>query len=91
MIKTYKIILKGKVQGVGLRKYLHKIATKQNICGYVENLDNGTVLMIAKSDEENLHTLIKLASKGSILAKVVCITVSEVNEEIKCNEFIIKY
>jgi acylphosphatase len=50
--KTYCIIVSGKVQGVGFRNSVYRIATRHGVAGHVRNLHNGTVEIIACADEE---------------------------------------
>lgn len=53
-----KIIFQGKVQGVGFRYTVNNFANQYNIFGYVENLDNGDVSLVADGKEENIDKLI---------------------------------
>ncbi|WP_157944999.1 acylphosphatase [Apilactobacillus quenuiae] len=47
MKRTIKFIIKGKVQGVGFRWSTKNWAEKNNIKGYVQNLSDGSVKIIA--------------------------------------------
>lgn len=50
---TYQLRIKGLVQGVGFRPYIYRLAHKHNIKGWVENRNDG-VIILAESKEENL-------------------------------------
>ena len=52
------IIVKGKVQGVYFRAFVKKSADQFNICGYVKNLANGELLIVANGDSENMRRFI---------------------------------
>jgi tRNA pseudouridine55 synthase len=60
----------GKVQGVGYRYFTEKIAKKLNILGYVKNLEDGTVEVVAQGKEEDLQKFIEQLKIGPFLAKV---------------------
>lgn len=60
----------GKVQGVGYRYFTEKIAKNLNIFGYVKNLEDGTVEVVAQGKEEDLQKFIEQLKIGPFLAKV---------------------
>jgi acylphosphatase len=53
-----KFIFYGKVQSVGFRFRADMLAKKYNIFGWVENNDDGSVLLIAEGGEANIEKLI---------------------------------
>ena len=55
MIKQIHLIYSGQVQGIGFRYAVLEIAGEQKVCGWVKNLDNGQVEIIAQADEEVLN------------------------------------
>lgn len=59
-MEASKIIVTGKVQGVGFRYFVYKLAKKLDVQGTVRNLDDGSVEIICQTDElEHFMTLIK--------------------------------
>lgn len=46
-MKTIKAIVSGKVQGVSYRMYTRSIARQLGVRGYVRNLNNGDVEIVA--------------------------------------------
>ncbi len=44
-----RIIVKGRVQGIGYRWFVQEIAQQENICGYVKNNIDGSVEIVAES------------------------------------------
>ena len=64
------IIVKGRVQGVYFRAYTQKQAVKLNINGFVRNLANGDVEIVACGDADALAQLVSWCHKGPMMAKV---------------------
>lgn len=50
-----EIVCHGEVQGVGYRQYVAKIARKFGLVGCVKNLEDGTVQIRCKGEEENIN------------------------------------
>ena len=76
-----RIIIKGKVLGVGFRCWLYKSAIQRNIDGWVKNKVSGEVeaLLIGKDTEVN--SIIKLCEKGPPSSKVIKINVNNYEKE----------
>lgn len=53
------ITIRGKVQKVGLRYRILGIADKLGVCGVVENLDDGSVLLICEAEPQALDKMIQ--------------------------------
>jgi acylphosphatase len=70
MIRSYKIIVKGKVQGVNYRYNAQAMAHKLNLTGFVRNTHDGDVLAHAEGEEENVHKFIEWCNTGPRLAEV---------------------
>ncbi|MGL5074493.1 MAG: acylphosphatase [Waterburya sp.] len=70
MLKKIRAVASGKVQGVGFRFYTQAQAQKLGICGYVRNLSNGDVEIVAEGEAEKLDALIDWAKSGSPSAVV---------------------
>jgi tRNA pseudouridine55 synthase len=60
----------GRVQGVGYRYSVKEKAQSLGIFGYVKNLEDGSVEVLAQGREENLQKLIEELKKGPFLARV---------------------
>jgi len=54
MRKLLHIYYSGKVQGVGFRFFTQRISEDLGILGWVKNLDDGRVEIVAEGKEENL-------------------------------------
>ena len=71
MIKSYKFIVSGKVQGVYYRKTICKNANQAQINGYVKNLPDGTVEASATfKNEKDLQQFREILQQGSVSSKV---------------------
>lgn len=81
-MKQIKIIVSGKVQGVGFRYYTHQKASELGLKGYVQNLINGKVEIIAVGQPEQIDALIEWARSGSPRAVVNALdTIESINDE----------
>lgn len=64
-MKAFHAIVTGKVQGVWFRDSTCREALKLNIVGWVKNLTDGTVEVIAEGNEDELQKLIDWLHVGS--------------------------
>lgn len=55
-----KMVVTGRVQGVGFRYMTKMVADKLHITGIVENMDSGQVYIEASGTPENLDDFIKM-------------------------------
>lgn len=58
MKKQYHLFFSGTVQGVGFRFTSRALAQKHKVCGWVKNLSDGRVEIIAESDKEKLDSFL---------------------------------
>lgn len=63
-------IISGKVQNVAYRAYAQDSATELGLCGFVRNLPDGTVELVAQGDKDTLKEFVEYLHEGSLLAKV---------------------
>ena len=84
--KTLRLVIKGKVQGVGYRDWLVGQASRLRVCGWVRNTHDGDVeaLLCGGACEE----LVKLARIGPPLAAVDSMSVTEADVEETPRHFI---
>ncbi|HUT80378.1 MAG TPA: acylphosphatase [Candidatus Bathyarchaeia archaeon] len=76
-----QIIVKGLVQGVSFRAYTNRKAKSLGLIGYVKNLANGDVEVIAEGSTEKIIELIKwLKTEGSPSSEVTEVIVEWSNE-----------
>ena len=53
------IIFNGRVQGVGFRFTAHRVAGRHQLTGFVRNLPNGSVEMLAQGQLENIDDCVR--------------------------------
>ena len=71
--KRYQLIVNGTVQGVCYRRFVKFQARELRLTGWVKNLDNGMVEIIAEGFEEDLNKLVELCYVGPTGSEVVFI------------------
>ena len=69
-MKKIQAIASGKVQGVGFRMYTQTKAEQLGVVGFVQNLSDGTVKIIAAGEDDQVDSLINWAKSGSPPAEV---------------------
>lgn len=87
---TYKIIVEGKVQGVFFRDSTKEKADKLKIRGTVENLDNGTVKIIAQGKEKALDKLVEWCKIGTEKSEVKKVNFKVIPDSDFLKNFIVK-
>lgn len=70
MEKQVEIIVNGKVQGVYFRKSTKEIASLLDLCGFVKNESNGTVLIHVRGSEAQVDQFITWCKIGPPSATV---------------------
>ena len=70
MKKRVHLWISGRVQGVFFRKTTQVVAKTLGICGWVRNLDDGRVEVVAEGEERDLKKLIEFCKRGPPLARV---------------------
>lgn len=90
-MKRVHIIVKGFVQGVFFRSNTKKAATELNLKGYVKNLDNGYVEVVAEGKEKELNKLIEFCKVGPSFSKVEDIDIKFGKPTKEFNNFEVRY
>ena len=70
------VYVSGKVQGVYFRATTREEARKQDVDGWVRNLDDGRVEAVFEGPEEDVESLIEFCHEGSKAARVDDVEVS---------------
>jgi len=65
-----RIFVSGKVQGVFFRQALKVMAKKNNVNGWVRNLQDGRVEAVMEGDIENISRLVEWSHGGPANARV---------------------
>ena len=69
-MQSYRYIVFGKVQGVFYRKFISQALMKKQFKGYVQNLSDGTVEVIAEVFDDDFDTFMHILKEGSPLSLV---------------------
>ncbi|KIY21489.1 MULTISPECIES: acylphosphatase [Mesobacillus] len=86
-----QIIVSGKVQGVGYRYYTQMKAIQFGITGWVRNLREGGVEILASGAKDNLEKFIDEVRRGNPFSTVDHIEVNEIENTETYKSFAIKY
>ena len=78
MAQGVRLLIKGRVQGVGYRYFTMREAQKYGIKGYVRNLPDGSVEVVYIPNENEAEFIERL-KQGPFLARVDSITKSYVS------------
>lgn len=76
MNKRLRAIIHGRVQGVGFRFFACQEAKDLGLTGYVRNLPDGTVEVVAEGEESALQRFLELLKEGPRLAHVTRVDTS---------------
>ncbi len=74
-MKRVHILVYGIVQGVFFRRNVNKLANELGLTGFVKNLDDGSVEIVAEGDDDKLKKLVEFCKKGPFGARVDSIKV----------------
>ena len=91
MLTTYQITLSGRVQGVYYRKSTLQQALKIGITGFVQNLNNGDVLIVARGTSDQLNAFMEWCNTGPENAIVESLTHEPLNNQEDFASFEIRY
>lgn len=84
MIKTYKIQLKGRVQGVGFRPFIYQLAHQAQLKGSVSNNEEGVIIYININTREKAQSfLADILKKKPSVSRIT----SQLLAEVPAKEF----
>ncbi len=78
-----RFVVRGRVQGVGFRWYVMAVAGRLGLEGYVRNLPDGTVEVVARGAREAVGELEQALARGPATARVDGVEKQEVTHEMK--------
>jgi acylphosphatase len=87
---TKRILVIGKVQGVGYRYSAKEKARVYGIKGWVKNLPDGNVLIEAEGSSTAMNQFINWCNMGPSMARIDSINVSEIQYQ-NHKEFIVTF
>ena len=87
---TIRINVSGRVQGVAFRHYTQREADRLNLDGWVRNLPNGDVEIVASGEQQPLDEMAAWARSGAPFAKVSGVAVSPVEGWVEGRGFTVR-
>ena len=91
MKKRIHITVSGRVQGVFYRARTQEMALSLNLLGWVRNLSNGDVEMVAEGEESDLENLAAWCRQGPPSAVVTSVDVAWEEAGDDLERFAIRY
>jgi acylphosphatase len=83
-MKRITAVARGRVQGVGYRYFVIDCARKTGVSGFVKNMPDGSVLMVAEGRQEaldNFLTMVRALSEPGIRVDDISMKVGEASGE----------
>jgi len=74
-MEWYRCIISGRVQHVYYRKFTSQALMKKQFKGYIQNLSDGTVEVVAEVFDDDFDSFMQILKEGSPLSSV---------EDVKC-------
>ena len=68
--RSYKIIIKGRVQGVGFRPHVYRLATKLGLKGSVSNNENGVIIYLNGNEKQSFRFYESLIENPPSVSKI---------------------
>jgi Acylphosphatases len=91
-LKTYRLIIKGKVQGVGFRHWFSDLAISLGLNGYVQNLNNkDEVEAIIQGNIKDILNITEKSKNGPEMSLVEGVIPNQIISNVKYSGFIVKY
>ncbi len=85
-----KILVSGRVQGVGYRAFTCRMAASRGLTGGVENLDSGQVTVDVEGSRSALEEFLADLKKGPVGARVTQVQVEWGNATGRYHDFTIR-
>ncbi len=85
-----RFIVSGRVQRIGFRAFVYDHAVNEGITGYVKNLVDGRVEVMAEGEAEAMQRLEIALRRGPAAARVDEVEVDELTPAARAGHFMIK-
>ncbi len=70
MGKTVQVFYEGRVQGVGFRYTARRVAAGFDVAGYVRNLPDGRVELVASGDDEEVDGFLEAVRESELAGHI---------------------
>ena len=77
-IKRVRVIISGRVQGVGFRYFAQREGERLGLVGWVKNLSNGDVEAEAEGDEAQVDAFVEAMRRGPPASRVLDCQINEI-------------
>lgn len=84
------IVVHGRVQGVGFRYFACDIAKRCSVCGFVKNMQNGTVYAELYGEKKNVQECVMLMTENGSCGTVTDYSIEEIAYRADLTDFSIK-
>ena len=91
VLKRIHIFVTGRVQGVFFRQSTKVVAIKNNVNGWVRNLDDGRVEIVGEGEESNINSFIDWCKTGPANSRVDEFELSVENSTGEFENFEVRY
>jgi acylphosphatase len=81
--ETLRVIIEGRVQGVGYREFVRRAAARHHVTGWVRNRADGAVEAVISGDTQSMAALLREMRDGPPLSAVMDLH----TEQAKAEEF----
>ena len=79
VLRTFKIVIKGQVQGVGFRPFVYGLAFQNELYGNVSNDENGVIIYCNATKDQAEDFLTKILNQKPEMAVITASSLEEVN------------
>ena len=76
-MRTVRVVVRGRVQGVGFRWFVREAARRAELAGWVRNLEDGSVALEASGTPEGIAFLLDALRRGPPRSRVDDVIVSD--------------
>ena len=90
MIVAERILIAGRVQGVGFRFFAEAQAAVEGVHGYVKNLPDGRVEVLLEGDDESVERVERALRRGPAAARIEAFVVEAVPPSGRATGFSIR-
>lgn len=87
-MRTVRLLVSGRVQGVGFRAFAQRQADRLGIDGWVRNLPDGRVEALAAGEETAVAAFIDALRRGPLIARVASVEVIEASDQAPARGFV---
>ena len=79
-MEWYRFVISGRVQGVFYRKFVSQALMKKQFKGYIQNLPDGTVEVVAEIFDDEFDEFLNILKEGSPMSTVEDIKYEIIND-----------